>query len=57
MIQSEREGTVSSVGTRLSAEVRPWAGLVRDSRPRFANGLLVGRGCPKTQREASQEAE
>jgi len=46
-IQSETEGTISSVGTRLSTVIRPWADLVREGRPRFATGRS------KTQREGS----
>ena len=53
MVQSEKEGTVSSVGTRLSTEVRPWADLVREGRPRFATGLYMDRGRSKTQGESS----
>lgn len=52
LIQSEREGTVSSIGTRLSTEVRPWAELLREGRPRFATGPLVDRGRTKTRRDA-----
>jgi len=53
IVQTEREGTVSSVGTRLSNEVRPWADRARGGRPRFAPGLYMDRGRSKTSREAS----
>lgn len=53
IVQNEREGTVSSVGTRLSNEFRPWAGLGREGRPRFAPGLFLDRGRSKTPRETS----
>lgn len=48
--QNEREGTVSSVGTRLSNEFR---GVIRERRPRFSTGPYMDRGRSKTAREAS----
>lgn len=50
MGQSEREGTVSSVGTRLSNEFR---GVIRERRPRFSTGIYMDRGRSKTARETS----
>jgi hypothetical protein len=53
IVSNEREGTVSSAGTRLSNEVRPWANLVREGRPRFAPGLYMDRGRSKRPGEGS----